>query len=210
MSEIVSEEKIIKGYKQLDLPLSLGQMLREKRTKKGISVEDIADHLRVSSSVIKDIESDAYPVEEMTIFVRGYIRNYAKLVDLTLKEVNQAFLHLGLKVRSAKAKPIKFSTRPRKKRIVRFVTYFIIIMLIVLVVVWRYSYHVSDNNIVAASSVSSVEQDQSFTSSNVILNKDISVQKIEARQPATPNPKSVLMQLRAEKLLSNNKAGAVQ
>lgn len=60
----------------------IGTRLRLAREERNLSIKDVADSLRLRVSVIEDIENNQFNNEKITTFIRGYIRAYAKLVNI--------------------------------------------------------------------------------------------------------------------------------
>lgn len=65
-----------------DTPARPGQLLAQARERRNQSIGDIAQQLKLSPSQIEALEADNYAKLPGPIFVRGFIRNYARLVDL--------------------------------------------------------------------------------------------------------------------------------
>ena len=61
---------------------SVGQLLQEARLSRGLRVEDVAQHLRMSVRQITALEEDDYGKLSGGTFLRGFVRNYAKLVRI--------------------------------------------------------------------------------------------------------------------------------
>lgn len=61
---------------------SVGQSLRAARLGRGMSIEDVARQLRLSVRQITALENDNYGKLSSTTFLRGFVRNYAKLVQM--------------------------------------------------------------------------------------------------------------------------------
>ncbi|MDQ3185923.1 MAG: helix-turn-helix domain-containing protein, partial [Pseudomonadota bacterium] len=61
---------------------SPGQLLRAARLNRGMSIEDVARHLRLSLRQIAALEEDDYGKFPSTTFLRGFVRNYAKLLQV--------------------------------------------------------------------------------------------------------------------------------
>lgn len=59
-----------------------GETLRTARRSRGLSLQYIAKELRLTVATIEAMESDDYHQLPATIFVQGYIRNYAHLLGL--------------------------------------------------------------------------------------------------------------------------------
>jgi cytoskeleton protein RodZ len=68
-----------------------GSRLRHAREQKNISVEQIANKLFLDVNVIKALEIDDYASLPSTIFVRGYLRNYAKVLDIPPETVLESY-----------------------------------------------------------------------------------------------------------------------
>jgi cytoskeleton protein RodZ len=61
---------------------SVGQLLRTARVNRGLSVEDVARQLRLSVRQITALEEDDYNKLVSNTFLRGFVRNYAKLLQI--------------------------------------------------------------------------------------------------------------------------------
>jgi cytoskeleton protein RodZ len=61
---------------------SVGQLLRTARVNRGLSVEDVARQLRLSVRQITALEEDDYDKLVSNTFLRGFVRNYAKLLQI--------------------------------------------------------------------------------------------------------------------------------
>ena len=55
--------------------------------EKGLTVGEVADHLRLGADVIEDLETDDYSRLPGSTFVKGYLRSYARLLDLDGEEL---------------------------------------------------------------------------------------------------------------------------
>ena len=68
---------------------SIGQVLKAARLAQEMSAQDIARQLRLSEKQIEAIEQDDHSKFPNQIFLRGFIRNYAKLVREDTKKFSQ-------------------------------------------------------------------------------------------------------------------------
>jgi cytoskeleton protein RodZ len=59
-----------------------GALLREARERQGLSLADVARHLKLSQRQVDAIEKDNFAALPGPVFVRGFMRNYARLVAL--------------------------------------------------------------------------------------------------------------------------------
>lgn len=99
---------------QFDM-LSAGQMLKEAREKLKLTRAEVAEHIYLRTQVIIDLENDHYSQLGAEVYIRGYLRNYAKMVNLSPETVLMAFETI---YQPSKKIPIKNSLlkEPDKKR----------------------------------------------------------------------------------------------
>ncbi len=67
----------------------LGLELKRGRAAKGFTVERIADELHLRPSIVTAMEEENYELLPADIFLKGYIRSYARLVGLSENEIVQ-------------------------------------------------------------------------------------------------------------------------
>ena len=60
----------------------LGHLLREERIRRGLSVEAIADQLKITSRVVRAIEDGDVDGMPHAVYARGFIRCYANLLGI--------------------------------------------------------------------------------------------------------------------------------
>lgn len=61
---------------------SVGQLLREGRERAGLSVEEVVGKIKLASRQIEALEADDFQSLPETAFVRGFVRSYAKLLEM--------------------------------------------------------------------------------------------------------------------------------
>lgn len=66
---------------------SAGSLLRQGREKKGLSVSGVADAQHLRPAIIQAIEDGDYQQIDSELFLKGYVRAYAKQVDLDADSV---------------------------------------------------------------------------------------------------------------------------
>lgn len=71
--------------------VGVGRILRDARERQGLSRQDAADGLNLSLGIIEALEADRYDLLPPRTFVKGYLRSYAKLVDVEETSVLAAF-----------------------------------------------------------------------------------------------------------------------
>ena len=67
-----------------DVPIArpAGEQLAAARANRGLSITEIAQHLKLSPWQVEALEAGDYRRLPSPVFVRGFIRNYARLVKL--------------------------------------------------------------------------------------------------------------------------------
>jgi len=82
MAELQEMEKEATVTEQQDQPVTLGQVLQAARTAKELSLQDVSDNLRFSVKQISALENGQYDLLPDAMITRGFIRNYARLLEL--------------------------------------------------------------------------------------------------------------------------------
>lgn len=142
-------------------PKTIGQKLREARETLGLTQQDVAEHLCLRVATIIDLENDANSMKLAPTFINGYIRAYARYVNLPESEIVVSAIaepvkaqlnrpspspnpssspkqpKRDLKSSSVKGFPLnKTTTHKKRDFILMFLTWFILIVVIGLSGVW--------------------------------------------------------------------------
>ncbi len=75
---------------------ALGQKLLTAREKLGLSVEDISQAIKVQSNVVRQMESGNFAALGPTVFAKGFLRSYAKHVQLGQAWLDEELATLAL------------------------------------------------------------------------------------------------------------------
>lgn len=62
-------------------PQAVGDQLRDAREQKGMDRQDVADQLHLRPTIIRAIEESDYEAMPADLFLKGYVRSYARLTD---------------------------------------------------------------------------------------------------------------------------------
>ncbi len=127
----------------------LGERLKSAREALQLTEKEVALRLHLNVTVVSLIESEDFAEGPPATFMRGYLRSYAKLLNLpeseiksTLKELEAAMPSSTTPIPMAQVKPPKDN-----ERYLHWLTYVIVVVLIVLVSVWWSShsrYNIAD------------------------------------------------------------------
>lgn len=60
----------------------IGELLRETRERKGLSLSDVSDSLFLTKSTLGAIESGHWDVLPHPVYVKGYVKSYADYLDV--------------------------------------------------------------------------------------------------------------------------------
>lgn len=117
-----------------------GQQLKKGREAQGLTQQQVADSLHLRLGNIQDIESDTHKPGVSITFTKGYVRIYAKLLNMPVEPLLENFdvLHQGEK---QPAKLQSFSQRVAKQANDdrwMMVTYLIVFLVIASLVIWWY------------------------------------------------------------------------
>ena len=79
-----------------DIP-AFGTSLRAARESRKLSLEDISNRLRLNPDIIHSLETGNFQNAPPAIFMRGYLRSYARLLDFSDIDIQNALVASGLK-----------------------------------------------------------------------------------------------------------------
>ncbi len=73
---------------------TLGELLRSARENRGLSVEDVATRTKIRNSYIENLEDNSLEGLPQEVFIKGFLRNLARLYGLEADEVLALFQEL--------------------------------------------------------------------------------------------------------------------
>lgn len=142
-----------------DFSNSVGNLLKNRRIEKDLSIEFVAKRLHLSCTSIEDIERNNFTNLHALAYIRGYLSAYARLLGLVEQEVVDIFNSMDV--------PLPHSDRPSllpvaasapsalvrvfsRDNLLRYVSYIIIFSLLLLLGIW---WHQESGNINSNGSV---------------------------------------------------------
>jgi len=146
-----------------------GQMLREGRKSLKLSQKDVAEKLNFTLKIVKNIEDDKFDKKLPSTYTRGYLKNFARLVQVSEEDVLDSYELLGVAaVQQAEMQSFSNITtkRAENNRLMWF-SYLVLALLITSTVVWW----VQEHQLVEKSNVNTIDdqkndQTQPATSKN--------------------------------------------
>lgn len=124
---------------KLDVDSGPGHILRHAREQASYSINEIAGRLHLDLRTVELLEADDFDALPAPTFVRGYLRAYARLLDLPGEPIVEAFDRRGL---SPPALVADIARRPQTHSgdfPVRIFTYLVAAGLVALIVLWWHS-----------------------------------------------------------------------
>ena len=128
-----------------------GELLKETREKQELSIQDIASRLNLQTNIIQALEAEDTNKLPAITYVRGYIRSYARIVNLDADEV------IKLHEDDAQTPPeilpdVKFHSQASSSdKPVKAVTYLLIFGLVLLVLAWWQSNFIVGKNLLTGT-----------------------------------------------------------
>ena len=146
-----------------DLALTTGQKLRQAREKLGLSQKEIARYLCLRQVIIENIENDENALGLEDTFIRGYLRAYARYVNITDEELNIGSVTY---FRSATIEPARLKDLPRNKHSAKrkrdsylmAITWIIITIVLGLTGLWWWQNYILDHKAISAINEISTQQ----------------------------------------------------
>jgi cytoskeleton protein RodZ len=189
-----------------------GQLLRQAREQRKLSVAEVALQLNLKVTLIAQIEADQLDSNMLITFVRGYLRAYARLVKLPEQQVLQAF-EQQTGSPSEPAKPMRtFSNRTARQvteNRFMWLTYAIGLILVLMLVLWWWqtASPVIENQPVIPAATLPVVADEQSEAGNSAGSVNTAVEPASEAEPAAITaislPDFIAEQALAELVIAN-------
>ncbi len=149
-----------------------GALLSSFRKQKGYSTDYVAGKLHLRVRLIELLEADDYDNMPEPVFIKGYLRAYAKLLDIAPEPLLEAFN--SIYTRDRRVEKLWQSRRETHKaeHAVRWITVFFAIGVIIAVAIWWHTN--KDNERILPTNISRNEPQQPAKSENEIRLTDLS------------------------------------
>ncbi|MCC5788603.1 MAG: helix-turn-helix domain-containing protein [Opitutales bacterium] len=70
---------------------SIGEQLEEARKQKGISIRDAAESTKIRGEYLEAFEGNNFDIDLPQIYIRGFLRNYARFLKLDPQAITQEY-----------------------------------------------------------------------------------------------------------------------
>ena len=136
MSELLNDGEVIDEVAVIAPQPQVGQQLRLAREARGLSVLDIAQTLKLGSRQVEALESGDWQILPGNTFVRGFVRNYARIVqidsaplmDLLEGSLTKPVSNLAINEQSLSQMPQAGRTVSGRDRMVIFAGLFLVVL----------------------------------------------------------------------------------
>lgn len=121
-------------------PLSPGETLSRARKEKGLAVEEVILHLGITQRTLNALEKDEYEALPSPLYVKGYIRRYCSILNISDTEVLADFdakvKELGLVKKEPSIRLDRDSSR--KKINWKLIAPIILVLLLAILILWYF------------------------------------------------------------------------
>jgi len=120
---------------------SLGEQLRSARESKNISLEDVANDVKISKRYLKALEDGNYSEFPAQTYIKGFLSNYAKYLGLDPKAVLVQYSKLMLPQddETENSTPKRVQRRVATKRVALLVSILVFALCCLVAIMWWYS-----------------------------------------------------------------------
>lgn len=135
-----------------------GERLQAARIQQGLSLEDVAGRMHLSTNILEAIEENNFDEITAPIFVKGYLRAYARIVSLDEDEMIRQYVDFY----SEEDPPISSTSNMAPELSVadariKWTTYFVIVILAALLAAWWWNKQQVQDTSISLDSQAEVE-----------------------------------------------------
>jgi len=171
-----------------------GERLQAARIQKGLSLEDVASRMHLSASILEAIEENNFEEISAPIFVKGYLRAYARIVALEEDDMIQQYTDFY----SEEDPPISTTSNTIPELSVadariKWTTYLVILVLAALLAAWWWNKGQNDESTISldtqgSSSDSVIQADTQRAGSEIEAASETLLETTEPSAASTPQP----------------------
>ncbi len=127
-----------------------GDRLQAARIQRGLSLEDVAERMHLSANILEALEENNFEEITAPIFVKGYLRAYARIVSLDEDEMIQQYMDYY----SEEDPPISSTSNMAPELSVadariKWTTYLVIVVLVALLGAWWWNKEKSEEGAIS-------------------------------------------------------------
>ncbi len=173
-----------------DAKASVGRRLRERREYLEMSVDDVVSKIKLAHRQITALEADDFQALPETAFLRGFVRSYAKLLQMEVQPLLDALP--GDQLLPVKVEPphveAPFSTTARRKNVNLLLAALFITLCIAGFAIWQTREHHAEPSQSAQSAQSAQQSGGVLVATPLPLNEPAEITGSSAVLPQVPTP----------------------
>lgn len=165
---------------------TVGQQLHMARQQKQLSVSKIAQQLRLKEPIIHALENDNALSDIAPTFVKGYIRAYAKILELDGEKLVEQYNSAHADDAQYNAPMISFSRKVARENVDSrwmLVTYGVIAILVFLIITWWYQ-QTQTNTLVVVPSNPTVQEPPASVKPSASVTPSATVKPSTEQEPS--------------------------
>lgn len=112
-SEVTAEDQLQEGA---GAKLTAGDVLRQERLRRGLSEKVVADKLHITMHYVRALEANAYEKLPSAVFTKGYIKNYALLLQLEVDDLFSLYEEYNAQLQEGMAEASRQRARSKTDR----------------------------------------------------------------------------------------------
>lgn len=174
--QLEAEQAVIEPVKDVKpVVRNVGKRLKQAREAKKMTTAEVAEQLRFTPSRVTYLENDDFERFPAATYTKGYVRAYAKLLGLPIDEIMAELENYTLEREVVHRHPelvVNYQTSTTDKSF-RWVSYAIVLVLVVLLSLWWRNMHSDQTGLSAAIPLKSVK------TSHVVIPSDVAMPSIE-------------------------------
>ena len=167
-----------------------GNILSEARIQSGLSIDDVANKLNFRVILVKNIEADVFDSTLPDTYNRGYLKNYAKLVNVSISDVIGMYEKLNV-FQGHHIEMQSFSRGTMKKaenNMLMWITYLILAIFIGFTVMWWLQDDKTPSTQKETASIVEVDNNVTEVNKNTAFENQSNVETIVENTISNPVP----------------------
>lgn len=132
----MTPETTRKNHKPEDLeaPLTIGAFLKAEREKKGYTLDQMASEIRLRQYLLEAIENENWELLPAPVFVKGFIRSYARVLGLNEEDIVNQYDRVG-ELKEPLPQPLTKPIRSRSAPIILLIL--VLAAIAAIIFLWR-------------------------------------------------------------------------
>ena len=138
------------GAGSTETTVTLGKILQQERQRRGLSEKEVADRLHITMHYVKALEANQFEKLPGAVFARGYIKNYASLLNLDVSELVLLYEEISRTQSVATESELGNSTRRKLDRNKFWLVVSVLVFVGGFILLWLYNNFVTEAEVDAA------------------------------------------------------------